>query len=135
MAMAQLVSTRATCARRQVGCVLVDDRGRVLATGYNGPPSGFQHCTDEPCAGAKMASGIGLDVCEAVHAEMNAVAQCTDASRVAACYVTCAPCVSCAKLLVNTACRRVVFAEEYPGGVAERIWRAAGREWVHKPLR
>ena len=43
---AELIATRGTCARRQVGCVLVDKRGRILATGYNGVASGRPHCSD-----------------------------------------------------------------------------------------
>ena len=48
LAMAKLVSTRGTCARRRVGCVLVDKYGLVLATGYNGNGRGQGHCIDSP---------------------------------------------------------------------------------------
>jgi len=72
--MAELVSTRATCARRKVGCVLVNSRKHILATGYNGVASGMPHCIDEPCPGANYPSGEGLDKCEAIHAEQNAFA-------------------------------------------------------------
>lgn len=123
MAMARLVATRATCARRAVGCVLVDLRGHVLATGYNGVPGGFEHCIDVPCPGAGLTSGQGLDACEAVHAEMNALTQCRDVYEIETVYCTTAPCVSCAKALLSTSARRIVFAETYPQADAARgLW-------------
>jgi dCMP deaminase len=77
-----------------------------------------------------MASGTGLDLCEATHAEANALLQCRDPDLISACYVTTAPCVSCVKLLVNTGCRRVVFEDDYAAS-GERLWLSSeGREWV-----
>ena len=73
--MAELAALRSTCARRQVGCVLVDSNNHVAATGYNGVPKGFVHCLDVPCIGADAQSGTRLDECYAVHAEMNALLQ------------------------------------------------------------
>ena len=66
--MALLVSERGTCVRRKVGCILVNKKNHVLATGYNGNPSGFSHCLDNPCKGANSTSGKDLDKCEAIHA-------------------------------------------------------------------
>ena len=60
---AKTVAQRATCPRRQVGCVLVNSRNHIVATGYNGVPSGFTHCIDVNCEGAKYYSGEGLDIC------------------------------------------------------------------------
>lgn len=130
--LATLVAQRATCARRQVGCVLVNKQGHILATGYNGPPRGFQHCTHEtPCAGAALPSGTGLEACEAVHAEQNAMLQCRDVELIDTCYVTTAPCVTCTKLLLNTSCRRIVFVNDYPHSSASfYLWvKCGGREW------
>lgn len=134
--LAMVTSLRATCARRKVGCVLTNDRGQVVATGYNGPPRGFAHCTPEhPCPGAAAPSGTGLDLCEAVHAEQNALLQCAAVHEVQTCYVTASPCVTCVKLLLNTGCRRIVFLEPYPHDVARELWtRDAGREWIHLNL-
>lgn len=129
LAMATLVATRGTCARRKVGCIFTDKRNHVLATGYNGPPSGFPHCTDVHCGGASSPSGEGLDLCEAVHAEQNALIQCRDAYSIETCYCTASPCVTCVKLLLNTSCRRICFTEEYPHEDAKRLWLVAGRKW------
>lgn len=129
--MARLVSERSTCARRQVGCVLVDSHRHVLATGYNGVPAGWRHCTDHPCPGAGGASGEQLDLCEAIHAEQNALLQCEDVQTIWTAYCTDSPCITCVKLLLNTACRRIVFIRPYPHGRSETMWTQAGREWTH----
>lgn len=129
MRIVQDTATRGTCARRKVGCVLLDARGHVLATGYNGPASGQLHCIVTPCAGAEMPSGTGLELCEAVHAEQNALLQCRDVYSIATCYVSVSPCVTCVKLLLNTSCRRIVFAGEYPHDKSRELWIGAGREW------
>ena len=146
LAMAQLVATRATCLRRQVGCVLVDERRHVLATGYNGVPAGLPHCNEPDtegfgpeaypwaCPGAKAASGTQLDGCRAVHAEQNALLQCPDVHRIHACYCTTRPCLTCTKLLLNTSCQRVIFLEEYPHIEAISLWVQAGRSWTQGNL-
>jgi dCMP deaminase len=111
----------------------VNAQGHILATGYNGPPRGFSHCTHEsPCAGAVLPSGSGLDACEAVHAEQNALLQCRDVELIETCYVTVSPCVTCVKLLLNTACKRIIFTELYPHAeAAYDLWASkGGRAWV-----
>jgi len=128
---ARLVAQRATCSRRQVGCVLVDWQNHVLATGYNGVPKGIPHCIDEPCPGAHCASGTGLNLCQAIHAEQNALLQCYDVSKITTAYVTASPCVTCLRMLLNTTCQKIVFAEEYPHHESKDMWLASNREWVH----
>ena len=130
--MAKLVATRGTCARRKVGCVLVNELGHVMATGYNGVPKGHAHCIDNPCPGANLASGCGLDACEAVHAEINALIQCQDTFKIHTAYVTASPCVQCIKALCNTSLKRIVFEEEYPNSQTAKEWwlRDPSREWV-----
>jgi dCMP deaminase len=128
--MAKLVATRGTCIRRKVGCVLVNKRNHVIATGYNGVAAGFTHCLDHPCPGADQPSGSGLDMCEASHAEQSALLQCRDVYEIHTLYSTTSPCIQCIKLLLNTSCQRIVFAEEYPHGISKQLWLSAGREWV-----
>lgn len=146
LGLAVVTARRATCLRRAVGAVLLDADGFVLATGYNGRFAGAPHCNEEreptvlsgafdthvyphACAGAAAASGTSLDACEAIHAEANALLRCRDVSKIATAYVTASPCVACAKLLLNTACRRVVFLDPYPHPAARDLWLAAGRTW------
>jgi dCMP deaminase len=128
--MAKLVARRSTCARRQVGCILVDRANRVLATGYNGQYSGSVHCIDKPCPGVGLAPGTGLNLCEAIHAENNALISCRNPEDITIAYVTASPCISCVRLLLNTPCKTIVFAEDYPHPQAGIIWEKAGRTWA-----
>lgn len=122
-------SLRATCARRQVGCLLVDKNNRTLSTGYNGPPSGAPHCIDTPCLGANAPSGTSLDLCQAIHAEQNALLYCPDVRLIHTCYTTTSPCMTCVKLLLGTNCSRIVFDQEYPHPDAKNFWEKNGRIW------
>jgi dCMP deaminase len=147
--MARLVATRSTCFRRAVGCVLVNGRGHVLSTGYNGVAAGQPHCSEGSnddgvvgrlvyknlCGGAKAKSGQGLDLCEAIHAEQNALLQCRDVYQIDTVYVTTSPCMTCVKLLLNTSCHRIVYIEEYTQGDSPmRLWTATGRVWEQAPV-
>lgn len=131
MAMAYLASTRSTCIRRRVGCVLVDKNNRVLSIGYNGVPRGMRHCIDNPCAGASAKSGTNLDLCEASHAEQSALMACKDIEAIYTAYVTSSPCNSCVKLLANTGCQNIVFGEEYPHNESGKFWMRMGRKWLN----
>lgn len=126
--LAETWALRGTCARRQVGCVLMDVDGIELSSGYNGPASGQQHCVDHPCAGATCKPGEGLELCEAIHAEANALLKCSDVRRIHTCYATHSPCLHCVKLLLNTGCRRIVFRHPYAHDAASRGL------WTRKPL-
>ena len=131
---ATLVATRSTCARRAVGAVAINARGHILATGYNGVPSGFPHCNEgHPCLGVGAASGTNLDACEAVHAEINLLAQCRNVWEIDTIYTTVSPCASCIKSLISTSCQRLVFRELYPHPVAGQYWERAGRIWCWAP--
>lgn len=136
--MARLVASRSTCIRRRVGCVLVNSRNHVIATGYNGGPAGATHCNQpeingcrvsfpSACTGADAASGAQLDSCLAIHAEQNAILQCNDVYSITRAYVTTSPCPSCAKLLLNTSCEEIVYAKLYGNTDGLDIWRNAGR--------
>ena len=110
---AHLASTRATCARRKVGCVLVDSSNHIVSVGYNGVPSKFDHCIgDIPCKGAEAPSGEDLDLCMAVHAEVNAFLHLTSQDDLTA-YLTVCPCISCTKMICNSKVKKVVASEWY----------------------
>ncbi len=139
MAVALETSRRSTCLRRNVGCVLLDRRGRVLATGYNGVYKGAPHCNERvggcypnACTGACAESGTQLDACEAIHAEQNALLQCDDVDDIWTAVVTTSPCVTCTKLLLNTGCQEIVFIDEYPQPDAKRLWVGAGYTWTQQ---
>jgi len=117
-----VVAKRATCPRRQVGAVLVRDK-RIITTGYNGSPSGMPHCTEVGC---RLHEGHCI---RAIHAEQNAIVQAAlygVSTRGATCYVTAAPCVTCANLLVAAGIVRVVYGEEYTNRLGEQVLLEAG---------
>lgn len=134
--MAKVLANLGTCSRRKVGCILTDVHNRVLSTGYNGVAKGQVHCIDKQCPGAVHASGSGtsLYLCEAIHAEQNALLQCKDVDAIYNCYVTCSPCIQCVKLLMNTPCRHIYFTEPHSHDEKSRqLWRGseARRTWNH----
>ena len=73
---AQVVATRSTCLRRQVGAVLVKKR-QILTTGYNGVPRGLAHCAERGCLREQLGipSGERHELCRGLHAEQNAIIQ------------------------------------------------------------
>lgn len=111
LAVAKVLSTRATCVKRQVGCVLTDKHGRILSTGYNGVAAGLKHCTEKACPGAY--NNAGSDTCQAIHAEINALLQCRDTTQIDTCYCTVLPCMGCMKTLMNTNCSKIVYFEDH----------------------
>jgi len=131
MGIAQVMSTRSTCARRKVGAVITNADNQILSTGYNGVPRGWLHCINIPCAGATSPSGTNIDACEAVHAEANAIAQCHAIDKAHSVYVTTMCCVSCIKLLLNTAIQDIYFIEKY--AQSERVielWCKGNRRMI-----
>lgn len=127
--LATLVGERSTCRRRKVGCVLVDSKKHIVATGYNGVPSGFTHCLDQPCEGATAPSGVDLDKCLAVHAEVNAFLQLTSTDKLTA-YLPATPCFSCAKMICNSNVVRIVAQEWYPHPTVKKMFENANIELV-----
>jgi len=125
MNMAKLVSKRSTCLRRKVGAVLVNNH-RILATGYNGAPTGLKHCEDVGCIRQKnnVPSGEKHELCRAVHAEQNAIIQCAYhgvSSKDSILYVTCFPCTICAKMLINAGVKRICYESDYTDSYALKI--------------
>ena len=130
MEIAEMVKTRSTCIRRQVGAVIVKDN-RIIATGYNGAPSGLKHCTEVGCERQRLniPSGQRHELCRALHAEQNAIIQAakTGASTEGATvYITIQPCVICAKMLINAGITRVVHGGDYPDNMAYKMLAEAG---------
>lgn len=131
--MLKLVASRGTCIRRQVGAIIVDIRGHVLSTGYNGVPAGFPHCGFAKLGdhGGKICEGAGDPPgdsrrCLAVHAEQNALMQCIDLNRAHTFYVSCTPCFGCAKMIANTSIKQVVCIEKYADSEGMAVLEAAG---------
>jgi dCMP deaminase len=113
--MAIALSEQSTCVRRNVGVIMTDHMHQIIASGYNGVAHGAKHCIDKPCAGACQPSGDGLDMCEAIHAEQNALMQCRDVMKLHSVYCTTSPCVHCVKMLINTNAIHIYYVHAYPG--------------------
>ena len=129
MAIAEEVSRRSTCLRRQVGAIVVVDR-RILATGYNGAPSNVPHCEEVGCLREKMKvpSGERHELCRGLHAEQNAMIQAArHGVRIdgATLYPTHHPCSMCAKMAINAGIRRIVCHEDYPDDLGKQLLRAS----------
>jgi len=113
----RLVARRSTCLRRQVGAVVVKDRN-ILASGYNGVPTGITHCAETGCLRVKLnvPSGERHELCRGLHAEQNAIIQAAKHGTNidgATLYSTTMPCIICAKMIINAGIRRVVYEEGY----------------------
>ena len=129
ISIALLAAKRSTCARRQVGCVLVDESNHVLSTGYNGVSKNMTHCIDAPCKGASAKSGKDLELCNAIHAEINAIAHCTNPKQIHSAYISVSPCIHCLKALLATPCENLYFAEKYSHWESLQLWILDGRNF------
>ena len=124
------VATRSTCLRRAVGAILVHDK-RIIASGYNGGPSGLAHCLDIGCLREKLGipSGQQHELCRGIHAEQNAIIQAArygvsiDGSVL---YCTTQPCTQCTKMLINAGITEIVYAEGYPDDLARELLDESG---------
>jgi dCMP deaminase len=127
--LAHLVSKRTTCFRRQVGAVLVKDK-KILATGYNGAPSGLRHCIDIGCLREKLKipSGQRHELCRGLHAEQNVLLQAAlygISTKDSVLYITNQPCIICAKMLINAGVKEIVASSGYPDKMAQDFLKEA----------
>ncbi len=132
MEMAEIVKTRSTCLRRQVGAVVVKDK-RILASGYNGAPTGLKHCEETGCLREQLGipSGQRHELCRGLHAEQNAIIQASLHGvklEGATLYVTIQPCVVCAKMVINAGISKLVFKGDYPDELSWQMLEESGIE-------
>jgi dCMP deaminase len=108
-----------------VGAVIVKDN-HILATGYNGVPSGISHCADVGCLRAKLnvPSGQRHELCRGLHAEQNAIIQSakygvsiTDSTI----YTNTKPCSICTKMIINSGIKEIVYIEYYDDPLADEL--------------
>lgn len=130
MDIARLVARRSTCLRRQVGAVLVKEKN-ILATGYNGTPSGITHCAEVGCLRQQLGvpSGERHELCRGLHAEQNAIIQAAKHGVNIAgstLYCTNSPCSICSKMLINAGIDRIIYLEGYPDSLSQEMLREAG---------
>jgi dCMP deaminase len=129
MSITRMVAKRSTCLRRKVGAILVKDK-RILATGYNGAPSGLRHCEEVGCLreNTSVPSGERHELCRGLHAEQNAIIQAAYhgfSIRGATLYCTNKPCVICSKMLINAGIRKILYEDGYDDELADQMLREA----------
>ena len=135
MDMTELVSTWSSCIRRQVGAIIVRDK-RILTTGYNGAPSGVKSCKEKgECIRINrgIASGTCQEICYAVHAEQNAICQAAKLGLSldgATLYCTHQPCTICARLIINSGIKKVIYKNGYPDDFSLELFKEANVEIV-----
>lgn len=134
MRIARDVSLRATCPARHVGALLVRDK-RILATGYNGAPSGMKHCSEVGC---RLEDSKCVRV---IHAEHNAILQCAlhgVSTLGSTLYTTHRPCSACTRLVVGAGIERVIYGagdisesdkETFHGGHISLMFFGMPEEW------
>ena len=132
MAITKLVATRSTCLRRHVGAILVKDK-RILASGYNGAPSGLKHCEEVGClrADSSIPSGERHELCRGLHAEQNAIIQAANhgiSIKGSILYCTNKPCVICTKMIINAGIKKIYYEEGYDDPLSDRMLAEAGLE-------
>jgi len=134
---ASVVAERSTCRRHHVGAVAVKDK-HILATGYNGAPSGLKDCLELGCLRDEMGikSGTRQEICRGIHAEQNVIIQASlhgVSLEGATVYVTHSPCILCAKMLVNAKIKRFVTFSSYNDDSFVEIFKEAGIKFeLHK---
>jgi len=104
--MAFVWANNSYCERRKVGALLVKDR-MIISDGYNGTPSGFENVCEDENNNTKSY---------VLHAEANAitkVAKSHNSSEGSTLYVTDSPCIECAKLIIQSGIKRVVYSRKY----------------------
>ena len=125
--MARIWAENSYCKRRQVGARIVKDK-MIISDGYNGTPSGFENvCEDENNVTKPYV----------LHAEANAItkiARSSNNSDGATLYVTAAPCIECAKLIIQAGISRVIYSEEYRIEDGINLLRRAGIEVKYIPV-
>ena len=129
---ALVVAERATCWRHHVGAVAVGNK-HILATGYNGAPSGLKDCLELGCLRDErgIPSGERQEICRGIHAEQNVIIQASlhgvslEGSTI---YATHTPCVLCAKMLVNAKIKRYISFGRYNDDAFIDLFKEAGIE-------
>lgn len=130
------VSLRSTCVRRKVGAIIVSDN-RIIATGYNGAPSGLPNCIDsyDRCyrSANNIPSGAMLDHCYSIHAEQNALISAIKTGEDlngAEIYVNVHPCSTCMKLIIGVGIKTIYYIDDYENEFARHMAKEAGVELI-----
>ena len=118
MNIAKVAASRSNCLKRKVAAIIVQDK-RIISTGYNGTPRGTRNCNEGGCprCNSLASSGTSLDECLCSHGEENAIVQAAYHGvglKGSTIYSTFAPCLLCAKMIINSGISEVVYNKDYP---------------------
>ena len=125
-----LVAKRSTCLRRAVGALIVKDK-RILSTGYNGAPTGLNHCLEIGCLREELnvPSGEKHELCRGIHAEQNAIIQAAYhgvSIKDATLFCTNMPCSICAKMIINAGIKKIYYHSGYADTMSKEMLTEAG---------
>lgn len=112
--------------------MIVKDK-RILATGYNGAPSGIRHCSEVGCWREKLGvpSGVRAELCRGLHAEQNAIIQAAFHGvpiKAGTLYATNQPCAICVKMLINAGIEKIIYLDGYPDELARQLLKESDIE-------
>jgi len=134
MNLAEVAKERSNCLRVSVGALLIKDK-RIIATGYNGAPMGVKNCIDGGCKRcllrekAELKEKEGYDLCLCLHAEQNSILQSAYhgmSTKGSTLYSTIAPCIQCAKALINAGVAEVIYTKDYSDDLGLKLLKSAG---------
>ena len=124
MKTAEVFAELSSARRLHVGAIIVKD-DRIISIGYNGMPAGWSNdCEDLVVYRKEIEPGVFINELthewktkpEVIHAESNAIAKLaksTESGNGASMFITCAPCVECAKMIYQSGIKEVFYGEEY----------------------
>lgn len=123
------ISAKANCVKGKVGAIIIKD-DKIISEGVNSVPNGIKPCTESSCLRKKLnlKSGENQELCFAVHAEQNALINVlnnhADINN-SILYVTKQPCIICAKMLINSGVKEIIYLKEYPDKYSEKLLKDA----------
>lgn len=125
--MARIWAENSYCMRRKVGALMVKER-TIISDGFNGTPAGFENVCED---------ADGLTKSYVLHAEANAITKVAKSANNcdgSTLYITAAPCIECAKLIIQAGIRRVVYSDEYRSEEGLDLMRRVGIECVREAV-
>lgn len=116
MSIAEVVATRSKDPKTQVGAVIVDENKHIIATGFNGFPSGLEE-TEERWNTEQKYEFV-------VHAEMNCILHAIKSVKNCTIYTTMYPCSNCAKNIANAGIKKIIYLDDkYHNQISDTIFK------------
>lgn len=130
MNIAKKAAQKSTCLKRKVGAVLAKSESiNTIIEGWNGPPDECEQCKNVGCARENIKSGTQHEICRAIHAEQRVLIKTyenkLEINKDDILYITCSPCVICAKLLIMAGIKYIIYLEDYPDKLANTMLKEA----------